>query len=232
MRRVLARLIPSPALGVAIVALVLAAGGITYAATSSESVIRACANKRTGALRIANRCKRNERRVTWGVVGPQGRQGARGFIGSRGFSGAQGAPGATGKEGKEGQQGPAGPGATTFSTTAFPSTTVTLATLGNGISVRGICPPSGNVQLQIATTSGSSSLQTSGTFSASIATPPVEPAVTNNTTSVTTFTDSGFLDFDGLARDSLAAGAKFAHIDVHGQAGTPCTFWGMVIPSG
>jgi hypothetical protein len=230
MRRVIARLIPSPALGVAIVALVLAAGGITYAATSNESVIRACANKRSGALRIANRCKRNERRVTWGVVGPQGRQGVRGFTGARGFSGATGATGAAGKEGREGQRGPEGPGATTFSTTAFPGVMVTLATLGNGISVHGLCP-SGNAQLQIATTSGTSSLQTSGTFSVSSPPPLVQPAVTNNTTSVTTFTDPVFLDFDGLARDSLATGAKFAHLDVHGQAGTPCTFWGMVIPS-
>ena len=37
-------------------------------------------------------------------------------------------------------------------------------------------------------------------------------------------------DFDVLARNTAVG--KFAHIDVHGRIGNPCTFWWMVIPSG
>jgi hypothetical protein len=229
MRRVLARLIPSPALGLAIVALVLAAGGITYAATSSESVIRACANKRTGVLRIAKRCKRNERRVTWGVVGPQGRQGVRGFTGSRGFSGATGTGGAPGKAGPTGPEGPQGPGATTFSTTVNEGQTLTLATLSNGVIVTGTCNGTGP-QVTLATASGKTTLQASGT--AATGTELTSLDINGGTNSTIIFkAATTTADFDGLARDSSVAGGKFAHLDVHGHAGPPCQFWGMTIAS-
>ncbi len=76
----------------AAVALTLAAVvalGCTAIALSSTSstAIHACANKRTGALRILaahKRCKRSERAVGWGQVGPQGPAGARGSVGATG----------------------------------------------------------------------------------------------------------------------------------------------------
>ena len=44
---------PSPAMAVALVALVAASSGFAWAATASGPVIRACADKKSGALRLA-----------------------------------------------------------------------------------------------------------------------------------------------------------------------------------
>lgn len=227
MRRVLSRLIPSPALGVAVVALVLAAGGITYAATSGEGVIRACANKRTGALRVASRCKRNERRVSWSIVGPQGLRGQKGNTGNtgaRGFTGAPGAAGAPGSAGKEGPQGTAGPGATTFTGSIVNNgPNATLATLKNGVSIVGSC--AGEVTVHLVT-APSGTLQTSG-----VATKSEKVLETFETTVGTerTLSATGAINFAGLVRDSAVG--KFAHLDIHGQFGPSCTYWGMEIPS-
>ena len=95
---------PSPAMAIACAALLAATGGLAIAATSRSSpVIRACANKKTGALRLAIRCKRNERRVSWNQIGPAGGKGERG---SRGLVGLKGLPGAVGGPGGAGPQGP------------------------------------------------------------------------------------------------------------------------------
>jgi hypothetical protein len=53
-------------------------------AASGGSKIHACSAKKTGALRIAKKCKRSERTVTWNT---QGRRGARGRTGPRGHTG-------------------------------------------------------------------------------------------------------------------------------------------------
>jgi hypothetical protein len=46
-----------------------------------------------------------------------------------------------------------------------------------------------------------------------------------------TFTEPGAsnVDLDVVAR---AGAAQLERVDVHGSVGTPCLFWGMVIPSG
>ena len=90
------RLIPSPAMAVAFAAL-LASTGLALAATSNNPVIRACANKKTGALRLASKCRRSERSVSWSQRGPEGPRGtgAVGAIGASGPQGAQGNPGPT-----------------------------------------------------------------------------------------------------------------------------------------
>jgi hypothetical protein len=80
-------------LAVAAGGVMFGAGGLAFAASGSGNVIHACANKKTGALRLAATCKRNERRVLWQVHGPQGLQGA---TGARGPQGIQGSPGQTG----------------------------------------------------------------------------------------------------------------------------------------
>jgi hypothetical protein len=59
-------------------ALLLAASGVGLAATSSGGVIRACASKHGGALRLitpgrralAGRCSKRERAVIWNQGGP------------------------------------------------------------------------------------------------------------------------------------------------------------------
>jgi hypothetical protein len=84
-------LIPSPSVLLAFAALLAACGGIAVAATSSGQVIRACANKKTGALRLASKCRRSERSVSWnkeGVPGPRGVTGATGAPGAVGAAGA------------------------------------------------------------------------------------------------------------------------------------------------
>jgi hypothetical protein len=93
MRRVLLSLKPSPALAVALAALLAASTGWAVAATSTSPVIRACANKKTGALRLASKCRRNERRVNWNVHGPVGLQGLRGTAGQSGLQGPKGETG-------------------------------------------------------------------------------------------------------------------------------------------
>jgi hypothetical protein len=64
-------------LGVAAVSLILA-GGLAYAAVNdSGTVIKACAAKQTGQLRLDNDngCLPNEQAVQWNQVGPQGPPG-------------------------------------------------------------------------------------------------------------------------------------------------------------
>jgi hypothetical protein len=230
MARRLSFLVPSPAMAVAIVALLAVCAGLALAATSSSPIIRACANRRTGALRLARKCHRNERHVSWNQTGPQGRQGPRGSTGARGTTGARGATGvtgATGASGATGPQGQQGPGATSFSTTLEEGTGFhTLVTLGNGVKVLGNC--SGLVQLTIEVAGPGTTLQFSGTASddANLA-----PGDANNATVGLTAGGKTSADFDGITRDS-ALGGKFERIDVHGQHGSPCTFWGMIIPSG
>ena len=69
----------------------LGAGGGWALGASSNAVIHACANKKTGAVRLARTCRtRTERTVVWnqrGIPGPQG---------PKGDTGPQGAPGPAG----------------------------------------------------------------------------------------------------------------------------------------
>jgi hypothetical protein len=108
MRRVLSSLKPSPAMAIAVTALLVASTGWAIAATSTNPVIRACANKKTGALRLASKCRHRERSVSWNVQGPAGLPGAKGQPGVRGFAGVQGIAGAQGLRGLTGATGPSG----------------------------------------------------------------------------------------------------------------------------
>jgi hypothetical protein len=83
------------------------------------------------------------------------------------------------------------------------------------------------VFLNIATVSHAEHEQMSGTFSQDGALASIDH---NNATAGESLTGSASADFDVVARDSTVG--KFARIDVHGQFGSPCTFWGMIIPSG
>jgi hypothetical protein len=56
-------------------------GGITAATAAGHASIKACANKKTGALRLAKACHHNEKRVTWAAQGARGEKGARGPAG-------------------------------------------------------------------------------------------------------------------------------------------------------
>jgi hypothetical protein len=82
---------------VAIVA--VAAGGGWALAASSGGVIKACAAKKGGALRVAKKCKHGERKLSWNIQGPQGPPGPQGPAGTSGASGTSGANGTNGTNG-------------------------------------------------------------------------------------------------------------------------------------
>ena len=71
-------------------------------------VLTVCINKKTGAIKVANKCSKEERKTTLGGVGPQGAQGERGEVGAVGPVGPQGVTGDIGPAGEQGIQGPAG----------------------------------------------------------------------------------------------------------------------------
>ena len=89
-------------------------------------VLTVCIDKKTGAIKVANKCSKQERKTTLGgvgpqgvqgekgdkgdvgPVGPQGAQGERGAVGPQGPTGATGATGATGPQGERGFAGPQG----------------------------------------------------------------------------------------------------------------------------
>jgi hypothetical protein len=65
-------------------------------------ILNVCINKKSGALRVANKCTTAERKTVLGGVG------ARGEKGDKGDTGATGLTGETGATGPQGVQGPAG----------------------------------------------------------------------------------------------------------------------------
>lgn len=120
MRRVLSSLLPSPAMALAFVLLAAASAGLAAAATTATGpVIAACANKKSGALRLAGKCRRSERAVRWNQTGP------------RGQAGPGGASGPAGPAGAGGPIGPQGPGAMQItSSVTGPRTAFAIATVG------------------------------------------------------------------------------------------------------
>lgn len=72
----------SPAMGVALAALVLAASGGAYAASkTSTGRIKACVHRRGGGLYIAHKCARRDRQLVWNVRGLTGAAGQPGPAG-------------------------------------------------------------------------------------------------------------------------------------------------------
>ena len=61
-------------------------------------VLTVCINKKTGAIKVAKKCPKGERKTTLGGVGPQGLQGEKGDTGDTGAVGATGDIGATGPQ--------------------------------------------------------------------------------------------------------------------------------------
>jgi hypothetical protein len=87
-------------LGVVITA--VSVGAVTLVNASSDSTIRACADKKSGNMRLITRgsCKKTETLLSWNQMGPQG------------LPGPTGARGSTGATGPAGNTGPAGSNAT------------------------------------------------------------------------------------------------------------------------
>lgn len=68
-------------------------------------VLTVCINNKTGAIKVAKKCSKEERKTTLGGVGPQGAPGEKGDKGDTGAVGATGATGATGPQGATGATG-------------------------------------------------------------------------------------------------------------------------------
>lgn len=58
--------------------------------------INSCVNKKTGAIKIANKCLKTEYLLTWNKEGPQGLRGEMGIVGPPGPVGPQGSQGPAG----------------------------------------------------------------------------------------------------------------------------------------
>lgn len=111
------RLLRRPTLAFALGLLVAGAalaGTEAYARLGSAqatNTIYACV-KKNGDVSLSGeneRCKSNESRVSWNIVGPRGPQGEKGDTGATGPQGPKGDTGAAGAAGAPGAQGPAGP---------------------------------------------------------------------------------------------------------------------------
>ncbi len=111
----LGRFRPSPALVVAVVAVVLAIGGGAWAAIpGSDGVIHACYQREHGQLRLIDTsqhqgCKKSEVAISWNQTGPPGPQGQKGDTGPQGPQGQKGDTGPQGPQGQKGDTGPQGP---------------------------------------------------------------------------------------------------------------------------
>jgi hypothetical protein len=79
-----------------------------YFASSNSNEIFGCVNKKTGILRISEKCSSAEKSITWNKIGPQGIQGEAGPQGLQGEAGQKGDVGPQGPKGDTGLTGPQG----------------------------------------------------------------------------------------------------------------------------
>jgi hypothetical protein len=233
------RLTPS-AVALSAAALVAVGGGAYSLAATSGATITVCIGHKSGTFYKARKCARHDKKLSFNKQGPPGIQGPKGTAGTSVTStslpaGNSSCPnGGSSFSASNGTtfacNGAPGPGATTFTTTlpqGSLSTLMPLMTLANGITVQGGCIAS-SVAVEVVGPTGTSTLQASGTKSndSTLTTVDIDQASVGPLAAGSTSSD-----IDVLARDA-ATGGKFAHIDVHGTHGSPCTYWGMIIPSG
>ncbi len=91
-----------PGMVITLVAALVGATTIGFAAATTAGVIYACVNNSSGTIHIVSAttsCANNELLLVWNAEGPTGAQGATGPAGPTGAQGATGATGATGPQG-------------------------------------------------------------------------------------------------------------------------------------
>jgi len=186
-------------------------------AASSGSTMKACANKKTGALRLIvgkKGCSKRERRVSLSSIGP---------------SGPQGNPGPQGAAGAQGPVGPQGPGATSFTqVTAQDSTFHELVNTGDQ-KISGYCA-AGLVEVIVAGTphgSNPNPLDASGIGTAGATVTAYHSAGIASTLEA----NASDVSFDLLLRSEDTG--KISWLKLFGQVrASDCRFWGMSIPAG
>ncbi len=106
------RLRPLTTAAIALAVVLLIGGGYAVAQQApTGGPIRACVNKKTGALRMLRarqHCKAGETATSWNQQGATGTAGAAGQPGASGSAGAAGPQGPAGPKGDTGPQGPKG----------------------------------------------------------------------------------------------------------------------------
>jgi hypothetical protein len=77
-------------------------GAVSYTNAAGNKTLKACANKKTGAMRYISKgsCKKTETSLSWSQMGTQGLPGV---AGAKGDTGAAGAAGTNGTNGTNGQ---------------------------------------------------------------------------------------------------------------------------------
>lgn len=89
-------------------ALILLIGAFAFASQAGAATLYVCVKKGSGTARFVNartRCRRNETKLAWNIVGPAGRNGTNGKNGSNGKNGKDGATGKNGTNGSNGTNG-------------------------------------------------------------------------------------------------------------------------------
>jgi len=114
--------------------------GLSSAIAADTPQIRACANRKTGQLRLlaSGKCARQERLVVWSKDGPVGPTGEPGPAGEAGADGPAGPPGPPGPSGPPGAAGPGGSGPQGPPGPAGPQGPGVIVTDGNGNRVSGV----------------------------------------------------------------------------------------------
>jgi hypothetical protein len=187
-------------------------------AASSGTTLKACANRKTGALRLVvgknKTCSKRERRVSLNSIGAAG---PKGDAGAQGLTGAQG------------PVGPQGPSATSFTqVTAQDSAIHQLLNTGDQ-KVSGYCS-AGLVELVldgVVHGSNNNPLDVSGTGTSGTTVTAYQYAGIASAFE----TDANVVSFDVLLRHEDTS--KLYWLKVFGQrrTTTDCRFWGMVIPA-
>jgi hypothetical protein len=93
---------------------VLGSNVVASFASTKNTVISSCVNRKTGDMRYVSKgkCKKTELMISWnvqGAAGPAGEEGEQGLQGPRGSTGDNGLTGPAGPQGSVGPAGPVGP---------------------------------------------------------------------------------------------------------------------------
>lgn len=148
------RLRLTPAMGISLVALVLAAAGGAYAATASQT-ITACVRHQGGTLYIG-KCQEHDHKVSWNQRGQRGLPGPKGNVGPTGPQGPAGPQGPTGAAGSA--RGWAVVGPTGAVSTQGGAVTIKVIHYGTGKYCLQFSPDPGYYSPIIATLHGESTI--------------------------------------------------------------------------
>jgi hypothetical protein len=134
-------------LGVVVTA--VSVGAVSLTSAAGDATIKACANKKTGAMRYITKgaCKKTETALSWNQMGSQGLQGSSGAAGAKGETGAVGPKGDAGSVGLKGDTGTAG----SSSPTGFTARNVCGAD-GTTLCAVGVQGPGGGTIIYVDTT--------------------------------------------------------------------------------